>query len=71
MAKPSSSLISTPVSDLLGNPGDRGSQGKAVIDKYPRSSNSGLPEKQFDPAIPEGNKSFNPSKDLFKTPVNG
>jgi hypothetical protein len=70
MAKVSSSLISTPAEELLGNPGDRGSQDKAVITSHPRSSNSGVPERQFDSKMPTPTKSFNPHKDLFKTPVN-
>jgi hypothetical protein len=63
-------LIEGPVDSLVGNPSNRGTQDKAVIAKYPRSSNSGVPEKQFDKNMPNPPKSFNPSKDLFKTPVN-
>jgi hypothetical protein len=72
MAKVSTSLISTPADELLGNPSDKGSQDKAVIDKYPRSSNSGVPEKQFQSYgnLPGKEATFNPRKDLFKTPVN-
>lgn len=64
-----SKLIATPVDQLCGNPGDRGKQSKPVIAKYGRSSNSGVPEKQFDTAVPVNSKSFSPSKDLLKTPV--
>ena len=65
----SKSLIEGPVDKLCGNPNDKGKQDKAVISKYPRSSNSGVPEKQFDKAVPKKSTSFNPHKDLFKTPV--
>lgn len=69
MKKVNSSLIATPVENICGNPADRGKQSKSVIAKYPRSSNSGVPEKMFDTTVPVNSKSFNPSKDLLKTPV--